>query len=191
MYLSKWSLVSLVLFLRKLFPNQSFTVFPPYRLHGKHMTILSLLSLWCELGFMLVKDSLIACQKSLLKQNQQAKTICSRVLHRQGWGWNGHTRHPSATGSLISTSLWILALFSLHVNRFSPHHAKFSCLGQWTHIIRVAWLKGKECFSLPTWFERSHKRAVISQTMIMSSPLREKVEAYYWLILAHRLMPII
>lgn len=61
MQLSKWSLVSLVLFLRKLFPNQSFTVFPPSRLHGKHMTTLSLLSLWGELGFMLVKDSLIAC----------------------------------------------------------------------------------------------------------------------------------
>lgn len=75
MYLSKWSLVSLVLFLRKLFPNQSFTVFPPYRLHGEHMTTLSLLSLWGKLGFMLVKDSLIACHKSLLRHNQQAKTV--------------------------------------------------------------------------------------------------------------------
>lgn len=190
MYLNKSSLVSLVLLLSNLFPNQSFTIFPPCRLHGKHMTT-SLLSLWCELGFMLVKDSLIACQKSLLKQNQQAKTACSHVLHRQGWGWDGHTRYPSTTGSLFSTSLWILALFSLHVNRFSPRHAKFGWLGQWTHIITVAWLKGKECFSLPIWFERSHRRAVIGQTMIMSSPLLERVQGYYWFTLAHRLMPII
>lgn len=91
----------------------------------------------------------------------------------------------------LSLSEWILALFSLNVNRLPSHCCKCGCLCQWTHILTVAWLKDKSGFLFLLELERSHGRAVIGQRMIMSSPGLEKLEDYYWLTLAHKLMLII